>query len=111
MEDARELLLDSPFDYRRAALLLVPSDMPEPSWPDYTDALARALVDLARAAGGRGLVLFTSHSALRTVHALARGPLEADGIELLAQGIDGSPRQLIRVSPVPDHQRQVDEED
>jgi Rad3-related DNA helicase len=35
------------------ALLLVPSDMPEPGWPDYT-ALSRALVELARRpAGGR----------------------------------------------------------
>ncbi|MCH7835915.1 MAG: DEAD/DEAH box helicase family protein, partial [Chloroflexi bacterium] len=96
MEDAGELLLDSPFDYRRAALLLVPSDMPEPGKPDYTDALSHAVVDLARAAGGRALALFTSHSALRTVHALTRDPLQAEGIDVLAQGIDGSPRQLIR---------------
>lgn len=96
LEDARELLLDSPFDYRRAALLLVPSDMPEPTWPDYPDALSRALIDLARAAGGRGLVLFTSHSALRAAYALTRDPLRADGIDVLGQGIDGSPRQLIR---------------
>ena len=96
LEDASELLLDSPFDYRRAALLLVPSDMPEPTWPDYTDALSLALVDLARAAGGRALALFTSHSALRAAYALARGPLRMEGIDVLAQGIDGSPRQLIR---------------
>jgi DNA polymerase-3 subunit epsilon/ATP-dependent DNA helicase DinG len=96
MEDARELLLDSPFDYRKAALLLIPSDMPEPNQPDYTDAIARALIDLARAAGGRGLVLFTSHSALRAAHALTREQLQAAGIDVLAQGIDGSPRQLVR---------------
>jgi DNA polymerase III epsilon subunit family exonuclease len=96
LEDAHELLLDSPFDYRRTALLLVPSDMPEPAWPGYTDAVSRALVDLALASGGRTLVLFTSHSALRAVYALARGPLRAEGIRVLAQGIDGSPRQLVR---------------
>jgi predicted DnaQ family exonuclease/DinG family helicase len=96
LEDAHELLLDSPFDYQRAALLLVPSDMPEPARPDYTDALSRALVDLARASGGRALVLFTSHAALRTVYALASGSLEGEGIRVLAQGIDGSPRQLVQ---------------
>ncbi len=96
LEDADELLLDSPFDYRRAALLLVPTDMPEPDRPDYTDSFSRALVDLARASGGRALVLFTSHSALRTVYALASGPLQGDGIRVLAQGIDGSPRQLVQ---------------
>jgi predicted DnaQ family exonuclease/DinG family helicase len=97
LEDAHELLLDSPFDYRRAALLLVPSDIPEPTWPDYTDAISRALVELARASGGRALALFTSHSGLRTVYGLAAGPLQADGIRVLAQGIDGSPRYLVQM--------------
>jgi predicted DnaQ family exonuclease/DinG family helicase len=96
LEDAHELLLDSPFDYERAALLLVPSDMPEPDWPDYRDALARALIDLGRASGGRALALFTSHAALRTARELTREALAADGIEVLAQGVDGSPRQLVQ---------------
>ena len=96
LDDATELLLDSPFDYRQAALLLVPSDMPEPGWPDYTDALSRALVEMARAAGGRTLALFTSHAALRTAHGLAKGPLQGDGIDVVAQGVDGSPRQLVQ---------------
>ena len=63
-----------------------------------SDGLRRsgALVELARPSGGRALVLFTSHSALRTVYALAAGPLQTDGIRVLAQGIDGSPRQLVR---------------
>ncbi|HEY7599105.1 MAG TPA: helicase C-terminal domain-containing protein, partial [Candidatus Limnocylindrales bacterium] len=96
LEDATELMLDSPFDYRKAALLLVPSDMPEPGWPDYQDALSHALIGLARAAGGRALALFTSHSALRSARALTRDALAADGIEVLAQSIDGSPRQLVQ---------------
>jgi DNA polymerase-3 subunit epsilon/ATP-dependent DNA helicase DinG len=96
LADARELLLDSPFDFRSAALLLVPSDMPEPDRPDYRDSLSRAIVDLARASGGRALVLFTSHAALRTAQALTKEPLRGDGIEVLAQGVDGSPRQLIQ---------------
>ena len=96
LEGAHELLLDSPFDYERAALLLVPSDMPAPDWPDYRDALARALIDLGRASGGRALALFTSHSALRTARELTREALAEDGIEVLAQGVDGSPRQLVQ---------------
>ena len=96
LDDAVELLLDSPFDYRRAALLLVPSDMPEPGWPDYTEALSRALVEIARAAGGRALALFTSHAALRTAYGLAKGPLQAEGIDVYAQGVDGSPRYLVQ---------------
>jgi DNA polymerase-3 subunit epsilon/ATP-dependent DNA helicase DinG len=47
------------------------------------------------ASEGRALALFTSHSALRQVAALARRELEDEGIVVLVQGVDGTPRQLI----------------
>lgn len=90
------LALGSPFDYRRAALVLVPRDIPEPDSPQFLDSLAQALIDLVRAAGGRALVLFTSHSLLRAAHAIAAPALQGDGITALAQGVDGSPRQLVK---------------
>jgi DNA polymerase-3 subunit epsilon/ATP-dependent DNA helicase DinG len=96
MEDADTLALGSPFDFRRAALLLLPRDMPEPNWPEYNEALAQAVVDLTRASHGRALVLFTSHASLRAVHAAVSEPLRREGIAVLGQGIDGSPRQLVR---------------
>jgi DNA polymerase-3 subunit epsilon/ATP-dependent DNA helicase DinG len=96
LEDAETLALGSPFDYRRAVLLLLPRDIPEPNWPEYEGALARAIVDLARASRGRALVLFTSHSSLRAVHDAVSEPLRREGIAVLGQGIDGSPRQLVR---------------
>ncbi|HEU4759838.1 MAG TPA: helicase C-terminal domain-containing protein, partial [Dehalococcoidia bacterium] len=94
--EVRTLALGSPFDFERAALVLVPRDMPEPTWPDYLEALSRAIAALARASAGRALVLFTSHATLRAAHALVRDPLQPDGIEVLGQGIDGSPRHLVR---------------
>ncbi len=63
-EDARELLLGSPFDYKRSTLMLAPSDMPEPDQHGYLAALQTALIELVRASEGRALVLFTSHSGL-----------------------------------------------
>jgi len=89
--------LGSPFDFERAAAVLVPRDMPEPSSPDYLQWLARAVVDLALASRGRALVLFTSHADLRAAHAAAAGPLREAGIEALAQGADGSPSQLVQM--------------
>ena len=94
--DAETLALGSPFDFQRAVLVLAPQDVPEPSFPGYADALARAIIDLTRASRGRALVLFTSHGSLRAAHAVACEPLAREGINVLAQGIDGSPRQLIR---------------
>ncbi len=96
LEDAQTLALGSPFDYRQAALVLLPKDMPEPGCQDYTPAVARALIDLVVASRGRALVLFTSHAHLRSVHSLVQDPLRREGINALGQGVDGSPRQLVR---------------
>jgi DNA polymerase-3 subunit epsilon/ATP-dependent DNA helicase DinG len=93
---AEELLLGSPFDYPRAALLCVPEDMPEPNSWAYQTALEEAITDAALAAGGRTMALFTSHSALQATASAIRGRLLARGIPVLAQGINGTPPQLVR---------------
>ena len=95
LEDARELLLGSPFDYQQAALILLPTDLPEPNHRDYPTAIQRALVELCQASQGRALGLFTSHASLRAAHAAIRGPLGEQGIAVLGQGIDGTPQQLL----------------
>jgi Rad3-related DNA helicase/DNA polymerase III epsilon subunit-like protein len=94
LERPEKLQLGSPFDYRSSTLLAAFTDVPEPNHPDYSDALAEAIVELVRASDGRALALFTSHASLKRVSGLARGPLEDSGIVVLAQGIDGPPRQL-----------------
>lgn len=96
LEDCETLALGSPFDYRHAAMVLVPRDMPEPQSPIYTDHMSQAIIDLVRASRGRALVLFTSHSMLRAAHQLTSGALLDEGITVMGQGIDGSPRQLVR---------------
>jgi Rad3-related DNA helicase len=96
LEDAETLALGSPFDYRRAALVLVPRDMPEPEWPAYLESLSHAIADLVRGSRGRALVLFTSHSSLRATHQLVGEILRDEAIQVLGQGIDGSARQLGR---------------
>ncbi|HEY6043152.1 MAG TPA: helicase C-terminal domain-containing protein, partial [Anaerolineae bacterium] len=94
-EWADELAVGSPFDYREAALVYVPTDVPEPGQPGYQKAVEGALVDLLQATQGRALVLFTSHSQLQmTYRATARRLEEAD-IFVLAQGLDGSRRQVL----------------
>ena len=94
-EDSDELLVGSPFDYQKAALLLIPEDMPSPNADGYLEAVSRVLVDLGRSLGGRTMALFTSYSALRGVANRVRAPLLAEGIQVLAQSVDGRPQQLI----------------
>ena len=95
-EESDELLVDSPFNYRRNTLLLVPDDLPDPRrGADHARGTAQVILNMAQALDGHLLALFTSHSALREASFQVRGRLRAAGITVLAQGIDGTPRQLI----------------
>ncbi len=95
LETPKTLQLGSPFDYRRAALLTSFTDIPEPNDAGYSDAVARAVSELVAASGGRALALFTSHAAIRQVYPRVRDALAAEGITVVAQGIDGTPKRLI----------------
>ena len=96
LTQAQELLLGSPFDYPKAALLCVPEDMPEPNSWAYQAALEETIGEAALAADGRTMALFTSHASLQATAAAIRGNLQARGLALLAQGIDGTPPQLLK---------------
>lgn len=72
-EDAREIDVESPFDFARNALLVVPRDMPDPTdkrlpREAYTQACATRFVETVFAAEGRTLGLFTSYRALDEAH-------------------------------------------
>ena len=95
-DETPELLVGSPFDYQRAALLLIPEDMPRPNADRYIESVSRVVTDLGRSLDGRTMALFTSYSALRAVANQVRGRLVDQGVQVLAQGVDGSPQQLIR---------------
>lgn len=95
LTEGEELVLGSPFDYEKAALVLVAPDMPDPRDPSYQQALQDALMQVARASKGGVLALFTAHSALRNMRRVVKPLLDAEGMVVLAQGVDGSPRQLV----------------
>ncbi|HET9013953.1 MAG TPA: helicase C-terminal domain-containing protein [Thermomicrobiaceae bacterium] len=95
LEAPIEVRVPSPFNYRESTLLYLAEDMPEPGQPGYQRELQEALVDLCRATRGRAMVLFTSHSALQATYRAIKRPLEAEGILVLGQRLDGSPRQLV----------------
>ena len=94
--ECEELLLGSPFDYERAALICAPADMPEPTSWAYPEAVNQAVIDSALAAGGRTMALFTSHASLRASASAIRGHMQSKGLTVLAQGVDGTPAQLLR---------------
>ena len=91
VRDADTLRLESPFDFRRQAVLYVPEDLPTPDMPDYTRRLVDNMVPVINAARGRTFFLFTSHRALREAAELLRDRIE---YPLLVQGETGR-RQLL----------------
>jgi ATP-dependent DNA helicase DinG len=64
LDDASELLVHSPFDYARQAMLYVPRDLP-PVSEGFSAAAAARTRELLELTGGRAFLLFTSHRALR----------------------------------------------
>ena len=92
--DSRQLALGSPFDFYEAALIYAPTHLPEPNSPEFGGAASEIIADAAIAAGGRCMALFTSHAALRAAADAIRPRMSERGIETLAQGVDGPPRQI-----------------
>ena len=90
------LAVDSPFDHRRQAILYVPRGrIPSPREPGWADGVVDELWDLAIAAGGRTLALFTSRAATEGAAAAlaARSADEEADIEVLTQW--DAPRQRL----------------
>ena len=96
MDGGKDLFMGSPFDYKRAALVAVPEDMPEPGRQGYATTVADAVEDIATKLRDRVLVLFTSNSALESARRSLSSRLEAAGIRLIAQGADGPPHRVMR---------------
>ena len=92
--DSRHLSLGSPFDYYESALVYVPGNMPPPNAPAFQQRVEHLVMEAAMAAEGRTMVLFTSYSALRATADTVRAPLARCGIQVLAQGTDGSPMRI-----------------
>ncbi len=79
---------ESPFDYRSRALFLIPEAIPEPHDPGHRVAVVGTVRQLATAAGGRTMVLCTSHAAMRVIAAELREQGGCDGkpFTVLLQG-------------------------
>lgn len=90
-EDARELLLPSPFDFPKQALMYVARDLPHPRAPDHAMRAFAVIDTLVQLTRGRALLLFTSHQRMQEAHrALAAGW----ELESLVQG-QGSKEALL----------------
>jgi ATP-dependent DNA helicase DinG len=65
-----EVVVDSPFDYARQAMLYLPPARVNPKSATFARDAARIVCEVLDATGGRAFVLFTSHAVMRTVAAI-----------------------------------------
>jgi ATP-dependent DNA helicase DinG len=67
LPEAHQLLLPSPFDFARQALLYVPRRMPDPRAPAFVERATTEIARLLAISEGRAFVLFTSYAHLNAV--------------------------------------------
>jgi ATP-dependent DNA helicase DinG len=82
-KEALEIVVDSPFNFERQVLMVVPEGMPEPRDPSYEDKAVQVFRQVIEACEGRTLGLFTSYKSLNAVYArICHGPYK-----VMKQGI------------------------
>ncbi len=84
---------ESPFDYPNQALWYVPKGLPQPSAPNYTEAVVEVAIPVLEASAGRAFMLFTSHRALRLAADLLEGRID---YPILIQGTASKGELLTR---------------
>ena len=93
---ADELTLPSPFDYLRQAICILPEDATAYDDPVHDVQMTELIDGIAAKLDGHTLVLFTSYGPLKRVWSLLQDRLDARGIASLAQGLDGTRRQILQ---------------
>ncbi|CAK0779311.1 putative ATP-dependent DNA helicase HI_0387 [Gammaproteobacteria bacterium] len=83
IQNAVERRWESPFDFRRQAVLYCPMDMPAPNESAFGTALVELALQVLTASRGRAFLLFTSHRALQDTAERLTGQLP---YPLLVQG-------------------------
>ncbi|WP_321876561.1 ATP-dependent DNA helicase [Paraburkholderia bannensis] len=96
LSSRRSMTLPSPFDYPQQGLLYVPRNMPQPSSPQFTDAVFDAALPAIEASGGGVFMLCTTLRAVNKIADRLRDTIEARGWKtpLLVQG-DASRTELL----------------
>ncbi len=82
-EEARDLVVPSPFDFASRAGLYVARDLPEPQDPAFEEAAADRIGALLEVTGGGAFVLTTSLRSMRALHARLR---RSTRLPLMLQG-------------------------
>lgn len=83
-----ENIYQSPFDYKKQALLIVPNDLPPPTDSRFLNAAAENIWLTLQASRGNAFVLFTSYTMLKQCYEMLETRLKEQRFYPLKQGDD-----------------------
>ncbi len=83
VQNARELVVPSHFDYAGQAMLYVPPDLPDPRTPQFAQLAAERVRHILEVTRGRAFCLFTSYAQMRDMYRRLEDEIE---YPLLLQG-------------------------
>ncbi len=83
VQNARELVVPSHFDYASQAMLYVPPDLPDPRTPQFAQLAAERVRQILEITRGRAFCLFTSYAQMRDIYRRLEDEIE---YPLLLQG-------------------------
>jgi ATP-dependent DNA helicase DinG len=86
----------SPFDYDNSVDIIMPQFIPEPNSENYLEEINKIIYEYVFDTGGKAMALFTSYKTLRDSSKILKEKLAEHDINVLAQGVDGSPYQIIK---------------
>lgn len=86
--------LGSPFDYGRQALIVIPTDIPDPNAREYPSRLHDVLLQALKISQGRAFILFTAYGLLNQMYRVLAPELAQLGMVALKQGQENRHRLL-----------------
>lgn len=85
-ERLTELMLESPFDFKRQAFIGIPTDMPLPFDKNYESELENIVGKSLTISGGSAFVLFTSYKLLNRLHRSLSNDRNLSSYDMMRQG-------------------------
>ncbi|WP_028306569.1 ATP-dependent DNA helicase [Desulfitibacter alkalitolerans] len=88
-------ICESPFEYNKQCLVLIPRKGLHPKSPDYNEYIIECCKKILSQTRGRAFILFTSYSSLNYCYDKMHGWLGEEGLSPMAQGRGISPFRLL----------------
>ena len=79
-------VLPPPFNYKKQVLVGIPTNIPFPDNPDFSEEIAKLLIEYINIIKGGIFILFTSYGLLNIIHSKLQPVLSKRGYTILKQG-------------------------